>query len=277
MKRVYLLYILGILILLGVVIISPSINDNVKIYIEIPNEPAITETYQNFTYKINRTFPHENDSFTQGLVFDNDYLYEGTGLYGNSSIRKVEIETGKAIQIRNLSEDFFGEGITIFNDKIIQLTWKSKIGFIYDKESFELIDEFNYTTEGWGITHDTKNLIMSDGTSILYYLNPQTFEIVKEINVNDNKTPINNLNELEFINGEIYANVWKTDKIAKINPETGNITGWIFLNDILNHNDIKGRIDVLNGIAYDSSKDRIFVTGKWWPYIFEIELVELDN
>jgi glutamine cyclotransferase len=226
-----------------------------------------------YTYKIINAYPHDPGAFTQGLVFEDGFLYEGTGLYGRSSLRKVELKTGKVLQIRNLSDQYFGEGITIFLDKIIQLTWQSRVGFVYRKENFDVMSQFHYSTEGWGITHDGVHLIMSDGTSTLYFLDPETFEVVNHVDVHDGTTPVTNLNELEYIRGEVYANVWQTDFIVQIDPQTGDVVGWIDLEGLLPPGEHGTRVDVLNGIAYDVKHDRLFVTGKLWPTLFEIELV----
>jgi glutamine cyclotransferase len=185
----------------------------------------------------------------------------------------VELETGDILQILELSDEFFGEGITIYGDKIIQLTWQSNIGFVYDKNSFELLQEFNYSTEGWGITHDGVRLIMSDGTSTLHFLDPQTFEEIGQLEVFDDDGPVTRLNELEYVQGEIYANVWQTDRVAIIAPETGRVIGWVDLRGLLTAEDRSEPVDVLNGIAYDAETDRLFVTGKLWPKLFEIELI----
>jgi glutamine cyclotransferase len=230
-----------------------------------------------YSYQIVNTFPHDPDAFTQGLVYENGILYEGTGLWGESELRKVDLQNGKVLKDHKLSDKYFGEGITIFGDRIIQLTWKSNLGFVYDKDSFELLETFDYITEGWGITHDGTHLIMSDGTNKIYLLDPETFEVERTIKVTFDGKPINELNELEFIYGDIFANVWKTDKIARIDPETGNVTGWIFLDGLLREDLKTGSVDVLNGIAFDSENDRIFVTGKKWPKLFEIELILMRN
>ncbi len=231
----------------------------------------------NYTYKVRNTYPHDPNAFTQGLVIDDGLFYEGTGLYGSSSLRKIEPQSGEVLKIHNLSSQYFGEGITIYDDRIIQLTWKSQIGFIYDKETFNLIGTFNYSTEGWGITHDNKNLIMSDGTDSLYFLDPTTFTVVKKIHVRSDFVPVDMLNELEFISGEIFANVWQTDQIVKIDPETGNVTGWIDLAGLLSPEDKTENVNVLNGIAYDPQNGKIFVTGKNWPKLFEIELLLIED
>ena len=226
-----------------------------------------------YAYKIINTYPHDRNAFTQGLVFADGFLYEGTGLRGRSSLRKVKLETGEVLQQRTLGYEFFGEGVTIYGNKIIQLTLQTKVGFVYDKESFELLKEFNYSSEGWGITHDGKRLIMSDGTSTLHFLNPETFEKIGRIKVKDSDGPVAGLNELEYVQGQIYANVWKTNRIAQINLQTGKVVGWIELAGLLGPKDRGQLVDVLNGIAYDAENDRLFVTGKFWPKPFEIELV----
>ncbi|MCK5559032.1 MAG: glutaminyl-peptide cyclotransferase [Thermoplasmata archaeon] len=239
-----------------------------------PDETPISA--YNYTYNITNIYPHDKDAFTQGLVFENGVLYEGTGLWGQSSLRKVQLETGEIDQIHKLSSKYFGEGITIYKDKIIQLTWQSNVGFVYDKTNFELLQEFTYPTEGWGITHDGEQLIMSDGSHTLYFLNPETFEQIGTINVSDNNRSVSLLNELEYINGEIYANIWYNDSIIKIDPETGNVTGRIDLTGLINPEDYNHTVNVLNGIAYDAENKRLFVTGKQWPKLFEIELVPLE-
>jgi len=236
----------------------------------VPDDSDVTPVY---TYVIVNIYPHDRDAFTQGLVFQDGFLYEGTGLYGHSALRRVDLETGNILQVHELSDEYFGEGITIYEDKVIQLTWKSNTGFVYDKNTFELLREFSYPTEGWGITHDGERLIMSDGTSTLYFLNPQTFERVGQLEVFDNDGPVTRLNELEYIKGEIYANVWQTDRIARIALETGRVIAWVDLQGLLAAEDRLEYVDVLNGIAYDAQNDRLFVTGKLWPKLFEIKLI----
>ncbi len=200
-------------------------------------------------------------------------MYEGTGLYGQSTLRKTQLETGKVLQLHDLPADVFGEGITVFGDRLIQLTWKSQLGYVYDKQAFRLLREFTYPTEGWGITHDGKNLVMSDGTATLYFLNPDTFERTRQIEVHSDLGPVTQLNELEYIQGEIYANVWQTDRIARIAPDTGQVLGWIDLSGLISVQDRRTPVDVLNGIAYDAEHNRLFVTGKLWPKLFEIKLI----
>ena len=226
-----------------------------------------------YSPEILNSYLHDAGAFTQGLIYADGIFYEGTGLYeGKSSLRKVEVETGEVKQIINLASEYFGEGITLYGNKIIQLTWQNKKGFVYDKETFQLLEEFSYATEGWGITCDGEYLIMSDGTDVLYYLDPDDYSAVKQINVTANGEAVTRLNELEFINGRIYANIWQTDRIAIIQPD-GKVTGWIDLEGILSSGDCSTDIDVLNGIAYNAADSRIYVTGKYWCKLFELGLV----
>ena len=257
MNRRLKIFILGLFVLLGAAFVFSCNLDVIPVY----------------SYNIVNTYPHDRDAFTEGLVFEDGFLFEGTGLLGHSTLSRVELETGDILQILELSAEFFGEGITIYGDKIIQLTWQSNIGFVYDKDSFELLQEFNYSTEGWGITHDGTRLIMSDGTSTLHFLDPQTFEEIGQLEVFDDDGPVTRLNELEYVQGEIYANVWQTDRIARIAPDTGRVVGWVDLRGLLTAEDRSEPVDVLNGIAYDAETDRLFVTGKLWPKLFEIELI----
>jgi glutaminyl-peptide cyclotransferase len=260
-------FILGLCVLVGVAALFIGLRLSRP---SVPDDSGVTPVY---TYVIVNIYPHDRDAFTQGLVFEDGFLYEGTGLYGHSTLRRVDLETGNILQVHELSDEYFGEGITIYEDKIIQLTWKSSTGFVYDKNTFELLREFSYPTEGWGITHDGERLIMSDGTSTLYFMNPQTFERVGQLEVSDNDGPVTRLNELEYIKGEIYANVWQTDRIARIAPETGRVIAWVSLQGLLTAEDRLEHVDVLNGIAYDAQNNRLFVTGKLWPKLFEIKLV----
>ncbi|MFH1313839.1 MAG: glutaminyl-peptide cyclotransferase [Candidatus Eisenbacteria bacterium] len=228
-----------------------------------------------YTYKLVNTYPHDPDAFTQGLVFENGFLYEGTGIEGESTLRKVELETGAVLKMYELPDHLFGEGITIFGDRIVQLTYTSRVGFVYDKATFELLREFSYPTQGWGITHDGTHLIMSDGTSELHLLDPESLEEVSTIRVHAGGIPVEGLNELEYVRGEVFANVRPTQRIARISPSTGDVTGWIDLKWLQSAQDPKGKWGVLNGIAYDGQNDRLFVTGKHWPRIFEIDLIPL--
>jgi glutamine cyclotransferase len=270
MRRLFRVFIVGLSALAGAALVFSCLNLQGCL---IPGNSGVVPVY---SYGIVNTYPHDRDAFTEGLVFDDGFLYEGAGLWGNSTLRRVELETGDILQIRELSDQFFGEGITIYGDEIVQLTWQSHIGFVYDKNSFELLQEFSYSTEGWGITHDGTRLIMSDGTSTLHFLDPQTFEEVGHVEVSDNNGPVTRLNELEYVQGEIYANVWQTDRIAIIAPDTGRVTGWIDLAGLLSAEDRSEPVDVLNGIAYDAETGRLFVTGKLWPKLFEIELISAE-
>ena len=238
-----------------------------------PSAPRDSRVAIVYTYKVVHSYPHNSDAFTEGLVFENGVLYESTGLYGRSSLRKVDLETGTIMEIRTLAQQYFGEGISIYGEKIFQLTGQSNVGFIYNKEDFSLLGEFNYTTEGWGITNDGKRLIMSDGTAILHFLDPDTLKETNQIEVYDINGPVSRLNELEYVKGEIYANIWPTNRIARIDPATGEVNGWIDLEGLLSPQDLVNPVDVLNGIAYDSKHGRLFVTGKLWPKLFEIELI----
>jgi glutamine cyclotransferase len=226
-----------------------------------------------YKYEVVNAYPHDRRAFTQGLCFEDGFLYEGTGLHGYSTLRKAVLETGQILKSREIPFKFFGEGVTIYLDKIIQLTYRSNVGFVYDKESFKMIQTFSYSTEGWGITHDGSRLIMSDGTATLHFLHPETFEQISRIEVYDDSGPVARLNELEYVQGEIYANIWKTDRIARIMPETGRVIGWIDLKGILSTEDRTEPVSILNGIAYDPKNNRLFVTGKLWPKLFEIKVV----
>jgi glutaminyl-peptide cyclotransferase len=236
-----------------------------------PSRPASVPTYG---YKVVRSYPHDRGAYTQGFVYLDGVIYEGTGLNGRSSIRKVKLETGEVLQVRAIDQKYFGEGIVIWKDRLVQLTWQSGIGFVYGKDTFEPQRTFSYTGEGWGLTHDGTHLIMSDGSAsgALRYLDPETLREVRKLVVLDGARPVADLNELEYVKGEIYANVWRTDRIARVSPKTGRVTGWIDLRGLLDPRDAGG-VDVLNGIAYDAAKDRLFVTGKLWPKVFEIQLV----
>ncbi len=229
---------------------------------------------QEYTYYVVARYPHDPGAFTQGLVYDGGMLYEGTGRVGQSSLRRVDLKSGKVQQMEEVPPPFFGEGVTTFGDRIFQLTWQSKVGFVYDKATLRPQRKFNYATEGWGLTHDGKRLIMSDGTRTLYYLDPDTLEVNGLVQVlgGPDLVGVMKLNELEYVEGEIYANVWPTDYIVKIDPDSGFVTGWANLAGLLG-GEQNSEVDVLNGIAYDAQNDRLFVTGKLWPSLFEIRLV----
>ena len=223
-------------------------------------------------YRVVHVFPHDSEAFTQGLVYRDGLFYEGTGLNGRSTIRKVKVETGQVMQLQKLDSQYFGEGIAILNDTLFQLTWQSGIAFLYDRTTFTRTGTFSYTGEGWGLTHDERRLIMSDGTATLRFIDPASHKEISRLAVRDGGKPVLNLNELEYIKGEVFANVWQTDRIARISPKTGEVTGWIDLKGLLPASE-QAPDAVLNGIAYDAAGDRLFVTGKLWPKVFEIRIV----
>lgn len=241
-----------------------------------PTADAGTDTTEEvplYTFEIVAQYPHDSRAWTQGLVLEDGVLYEGTGRKGQSTLREVDLATGQVLRGVRLPDDLFGEGITLYGGKIYQLTWREHVGIIYDSETFDVLHTFTYPTEGWGLTHDGQQLIMSDGSNILYFRDPDTLEVTRTLAVSGPQGPVAPLNELEYVEGEIYANVWLTDHIARIDPATGNVVGWIDLTGLLDRDNLAAPADVLNGIAYDDENDRLFVTGKLWPALFEIELV----
>jgi glutaminyl-peptide cyclotransferase len=258
MKKLYV----TIALLIGIIITISVISNDILRPKQVSSSPL------NQTYSVVREYPHDTEAFTQGLVFVDGFLYEGTGLEGHSSLRLVDLETGAVLKKVNLPDEYFGEGIAVVDNRIIQLTWQSNIGFVYDKVSLKLIGNFSYPTEGWGLTYNGNHLIMSDGTSNLYFLDPETFERVGQVIVLDGTNPVTRLNELEYIKGYIYANIWLKEKIAIINPQTGQIEAWIDLTGLEST-----IINQANGIAYDQLNDRLFVTGKNWPKLYEIKIV----
>jgi glutaminyl-peptide cyclotransferase len=226
-----------------------------------------------YTYEVVNAYPHDPDAFTQGLVYHDGILYESTGRQGSSSLRRVRLETGGIIDSVALNDDLFGEGIALCEDKVVQLTWRSHVGFVYDRASLDRVGSFTYEAEGWGLTCDGTHFIMSDGTARLYFRDPETFDVDSYVTVRDGAAEVGNLNELEYIDGMVYANVWPTDSIAVIDPADGRVTAWLDLSGLLETRQPTDRVDVLNGIAYDADNDRLFVTGKWWPWLFEIRLL----
>ena len=225
-------------------------------------------------YQVVHTYPHDARAFTQGLIFIDGHLYESTGENGRSSLRLVDLYSGQILQKHDLPGDYFGEGLTDWGSSLIQITWTSHKGFVYDRFSFAPLKTFEYSGEGWGLTHDSMNLILSDGTAYLRFLDPKSFREIRRLKVVDeNGNAVDKLNELEFVHGEIYANVWHSDEIARISPHTGKVVGWIDLKGILDPREVSDHEAVLNGIAYDAAADRLFVTGKLWPKLFEIKVV----
>jgi glutamine cyclotransferase len=220
-----------------------------------------------YTYEIISVYPHDTNAFTEGLAFDKGILYESTG--ESSSLRRVDLESGVVQQKVSLPVEFFGEGLTVVNDSLIQLTWQNHVGFVYDKVTFDLRGNFTYSTEGWGLTYNGSELIVSDGTSNLYFLDPTSFQKTGQVSVHDGNNSVTNINELEYVNGDVYANIWLQQKIAIINAQNGLVKGWIDLSGIYQSNDPNA---VLNGIAYDSQTDRLYVTGKDWPNLYQITI-----
>lgn len=234
-----------------------------------------------YTYEVVNTYKHDAQAFTQGLVFHNNFLYESTGQKGKSTLRKVRLEDGDVVKKRKVDGDYFAEGMTILNDKIYQITWQENTCFVYDANSFEPVGKIRYAGEGWGLTNDGTNLIMSDGSHILKFVDPSNFRTVRSVTVTHDAKPLYQINELEFVKGEIWANVWHSEKpdvlgkpntIARIDPSTGKVIGWIDLNNISPDDVARDEENTLNGIAYDAATDRIFVTGKQWKKLFEIKI-----
>ena len=238
-----------------------------------PPEPAPPEV---FGYRVVEEFPHDPRAFTQGLFFHDGFLYESTGLRGESTLRRVDLDTGEVLEQRELLPQFFGEGAALAGDYIFQLTWEAEIGFVYTRQPFRLVREFRYSGEGWGLTFDGEHLVMSNGTDELRFLDPNSLRQVRTLRVTADGEPLPLLNELEWIEGEIWANIWTQDRIARIRPDTGEVTAFVDLAGILPRAFALQypEMDVLNGIAWDAANRRIFVTGKKWPKLFEIELVE---
>ncbi|HVO77073.1 MAG TPA: glutaminyl-peptide cyclotransferase [Candidatus Bathyarchaeia archaeon] len=227
-----------------------------------------------YGYRLVNVYPHDPEAFTQGLIYRNGFLYESTGMNGRSSLREVRLGTGEVIRRRDVDPQYFAEGLTDWGDSLVQLTWTSHVAFVYGRSGFEARGTFRYEGEGWGLTHDERRLIMSDGSATLRFLDPRTFRETGRLTVEDRGFPVGKLNELEFVKGEIYANVWHSERIAMISPASGRVVGWIDLEGIMpGAGGGTSGDDVLNGIAYDAGGGRLFVTGKLWPKLFEIELV----
>ena len=227
-----------------------------------------------YTYRVIKEYPHDTKAYTQGFEYVDGYLYEGTGNYGESSLRKEDLETGEILKFRNLPSDIFGEGITCLNNKIYQITYKSQVGFVYNIENFDLLQKIYYQNkEGWGLCNNGREILMSDGTNMIYYMDTTYFSVDKKIEVFDNEGPVDLLNELELINGKLYANRYTTNEIVIIDPSTGKVEGKIDMTGILKPRDRHPGIDYFNGIAYDKKNKRIFVTGKYWPKIYQVEFL----
>lgn len=224
-------------------------------------------------YRVIHTWSHDPNAFTQGLIFENGHLYESTGLYGHSSVREVDLQSGQVIREHDLPSQYFGEGLTNWGNTLVQLTWKSHTGFVWDRDTFRLLRTFNYSGEGWGLTQDGHDLILSDGSSALRYLDPSTFATVRTLHVTDHGKPVEQINELEWVQGQIFANVWMSNKIARISPKDGHVLAWIDLAGIIPDVELRNNNAVLNGIAWDGQAHRLFVTGKLWPKLFEIQIM----
>lgn len=238
-----------------------------------PAPPAPAAAVPVYGYDVVKAYPHDAAAFTQGLIFMDGELLESTGGYeGKSSLRRVELETGKVLQKVEVPRFYFAEGLTVFGGKAYQLTWEGEKGFVYDPKTFKKLGEFEYEGEGWGLTHDSDSLILSDGSHKIRFIDPNTFQVKRTISVFDNGRPLSQLNELEYVKGEIFANVWHQDRVARIDPQTGTIKGWVDLAGLLRPGEVKDPEAVLNGIAYDEAGDRLFVTGKLWPKLFEVRL-----
>jgi glutamine cyclotransferase len=238
-----------------------------------PAAPSANAAPIAYTYQIVNVFPHDRGAFTEGLEIHNGVLFESTGLNGQSDLRKVDLSSGRVLQQTKLSGQYFGEGMSVLGDKVFQLTWKNEKGFVYGLDSFAVEREFTYTGEGWGMTNDGHSLIMTDGSDEIRFLDPATFKVTRSIHVLRDGQPLTQLNELEWVKGELYANIWQTPFVARIDPATGRLLGLIDFSGLLTPDDLRGgHVDVLNGIAYDATNDRLFVTGKNWPKLFEVRV-----
>lgn len=250
---------------------------NLSAFAETP--PLVSEAARPpavLAFEVVNTYPHDRGAFTQGLIWRDGFLYESTGLNGRSSLRKVKLDSGEVVQHERIEQQYFAEGLTAWKQRLIQITWQSQKGFSWDIDSFKRGADFSYAGEGWGITHDDKRLIMSDGTSTLRFLDPDTFKETGRLEVTYMGKPLPNLNELEYVRGRIFANVWQSNSIVCIDPATGRVTAQLNLPALLSTEDRAGGVDVLNGIAYDDRHDRLFVTGKLWPKLFELRLAPTD-
>jgi glutamine cyclotransferase len=238
-----------------------------------PTPPAATRATPVYQHRVVRTFPHDRKAFTQGLVYRDGVFYESTGLYGESTVRKVAIETGEVLRKQAVDAKYFAEGLSEWGETLVQLTWTTGVALVYDRETFKQVGRFEYTCEGWGLTRTDRHLVMSNGTATLKLLDPVTFAQVSTLQVHDEHGVVSALNELEMVKGTIFANVWRSHRVAMIAPDSGMVTGWLDLEGLLPASE-RDRVDVLNGIAYDAAGDRLFVTGKWWPTVFQVEVVK---
>jgi glutamine cyclotransferase len=245
---------------------SPSVLPN-------PASAPTSSAPVKYGYEVIATWPHDPKAFTQGLVFRNGDFLESTGLNGQSSLRDVDLKTGRVLKQVSVPSQFFAEGLAVMGDQAFQLTWQSGKGFVYDVDTFRLEKEFAYDGEGWGLATDGHSLILSDGTNRIRFLDPTTFRVVRTIEVTEEGKPVERLNELEWINGEIFSNVWQTNEVVRIDPVSGRVRGVIDFSGLLDPQDRGPETDVLNGIAYDAATDRLFITGKRWPKIFEVRLI----
>ncbi len=236
----------------------------------VVNQLAATQSPTYHTYRVLNTYPHDIGAYTEGLVFSGGELFESTGQVGTSSLRRVDLETGRVLQQYNLTGLLYGEGLAAVGDRLVQLTWRDHVGFVYDKQTFDVLDDFSVATEGWGLTYDGERLIQSDGSATLYFLDSATFEVTAQVTVREGNREITDINELEYVGGDLYANIWQSTKVAIINPQTGQVKGWVDLSGL---HEPKGADDVLNGIAYNVETGGLYVTGKNWPSLFQIELV----
>jgi len=239
----------------------------------LPDALRQSTTVPIYSYRVVEAYPHDRGAFTEGLSYVDGILYESTGLVQRSSLRQVDLESGEVLQEVALDPTYFGEGNAVIDDRIFLLTWKNGVCLVYDRETFDVLQTFSYDTEGWGLTTDGTQLIMSDGSNRIYYRDPETFEVIKTIDVLHDGAPVQNLNELELIDGEIWANVWLTNLIARIDAENGQVLSWVVMSGLLSDRDRRRPVDVLNGITHDPATSRLFVTGKLWPRLFEIEVV----
>ena len=256
----------GAVLLVGVALLMSACSCD-----SLPSGPAAR-----YTYTVVQKHPHDPEAFTQGLLWQDGLLYESTGLKGKSTVREVALEDGRVLRSRALGDQFFGEGLACDGNRLVQLTWQNGKGFVYDRKTFQPLAEFSYIGEGWGLTFDGRQFILSDGTSNLRFLDPETFAVTRTVRVTNGNRAVGRLNELEWVDGRIYANIWKEDVVAVIAPDTGTVEAWIDLSGLLTPEDRAGRrVDVLNGIAYDPATKRLWVTGKKWPVLYEIALTEL--